>query len=317
MTATDQLTTIYRSRGFVLYAEALHACPELDGEPMPAEIELEGGEVRLRYRRLELRQLGCAVSFYAREDVQVSPFTIAGTWARFVAEHSLIEIADSQPKRSGLEPIGQAKLDELRELATAATAGPWAWDRDNYWLGAPDPRHPDDGGFIVIEVDRNDFDFDEPDNRYLAAVDPTTVLALLDERDACAQGWADAENARSRQLYEHHADFKDFVGTLQAQRDEIANLRARIRVEESDIGVVTRAHVETWLRANGWAPSPREGGWNSHHGNSEMWRCVEPDARCVMIYERGMLPEAINIIAYHFKRAALDVLGEIAAVSTE
>ena len=100
---------------------------------------------------------------------------------------------------------------------------------------------------------------------------------------------------------------------------EVARLRARVRVEAGDVQRVgvTRAHVEAWLRANGWAPSPREGTAVGAHGRGVMWRAIERDERGVELYERGMLPEAINTMAYHFKRAGLDILDEMAAHSPE
>ena len=100
---------------------------------------------------------------------------------------------------------------------------------------------------------------------------------------------------------------------------EVARLRARVRVEAEDVewAGVTRAHVEAWLCANGWSPSSRETGWNSHHGTSAMWRAVDRDERGVSLYERGMIPESVNTIAYHFKRPGLDILDEMAAMQLE
>jgi hypothetical protein len=101
--------------------------------------------------------------------------------------------------------------------------------------------------------------------------------------------------------------------------DEVARLRARVRVEAQDVDRlgVTRAHVEAWLRANEWAPSPRETGGTGAHGSSAMWRAVPRDQRGVSLYERGMIPEAVNTIAYHFNRTALDILDEMAEMQTE
>lgn len=113
-------------------------------------------------------------------------------------------------------------------------------------------------------------------------------------------------------------DYPGRLAVLLAERnklaDEVARLRARVRVEAGDVerAGVTRAHVEAWLRANGWAPSPREGTVFGPNGRGSMWRAIERDARGVELYERGMLHESINAAAYHFQRPGLDILDEMA-----
>ena len=64
--------------------------------------------------------------------------------------------------------------------------------------------------------------------------------------------------------------------SLEAIRAEITRLRARVRVEASDVERVglTLAHVDAWLQSRGWEPSPTGGysavarwtlpGWGRH-----------------------------------------------------
>lgn len=90
------------------------------------------------------------------------------------------------------------RLSELRLKAEAATPGPWAWIDDEPWLCAPDPGGDQDGGTIVIEVS---WDFtDGPNTEYLAAVDPTTVLALLDEVAALRRENVELKQEVTRQI---------------------------------------------------------------------------------------------------------------------
>ena len=76
-----------------------------------------------------------------------------------------------------------ADLIELRELAEKATPGPWCRCADHS-LAPPDPV------WHVAVDDDNDSGFCQaipatPDDvAYIAAADPTTILALLSVRDA-------------------------------------------------------------------------------------------------------------------------------------
>jgi hypothetical protein len=71
---------------------------------------------------------------------------------------------------------------ELRQLAAAATPGPWF--RQWQLISGPDQGGLDIGG-LIAEVYPPTED-DERDAAYIAALDPTTVTLLLDIADAAA-----------------------------------------------------------------------------------------------------------------------------------
>jgi hypothetical protein len=167
-------------------------------------------------------------------------------------------------------------LDELRELAHAATAGPWRWAGDEayghvrlascirmgpsvmefrrrgmggaepvFWRRT-DPEHPWWGEYApardvaLFEVSyRNDVvAIDNPDARWLAAADPTTVLRLLDELAALRPGKSNDQRSLAEQLGDLHElatkaglyDAADWLrGHIEAFRgsdDVIAGVRA-------------------------------------------------------------------------------------------
>lgn len=72
--------------------------------------------------------------------------------------------------------------DDLKAKALAIAEifpGPWGWNEQG-WLCGPDPKGDPDFGTIIV---------DSPEYStgtvadYLAAVDPGTILALIEERD--------------------------------------------------------------------------------------------------------------------------------------
>jgi hypothetical protein len=68
-----------------------------------------------------------------------------------------------------------ADYDELRRLAEAATPGPWQTDDANRtWVSASMPL------LVVADCDVNATDDRKPNAAFIAAVNPQTVLALLD-----------------------------------------------------------------------------------------------------------------------------------------
>lgn len=87
-----------------------------------------------------------------------------------------------------------AVRERLRALANAATTGPWFGPRitDNWppgWVGiyAADEHGTPLPGDIVGVTGRYDEATAKDDAAYIAAVDPTTVLALLDDLDRLAR----------------------------------------------------------------------------------------------------------------------------------
>ena len=62
--------------------------------------------------------------------------------------------------------------DELRRLAEAATPGPWSSSGSQVWGY--------DGNLVAAVRDHSEL-VDRPDAEFIAAVDPQTILGLLDE----------------------------------------------------------------------------------------------------------------------------------------
>jgi hypothetical protein len=96
---------------------------------------------------------------------------------------------------------------------------------------------------------------------------------------------------------------------------DVTRLRARVRVEAEDVerAGVTKAHVEAWLRANGWgAPTRDKYGWTSAESETggepvDLWRTD------------GSTPLALTVcfIADDIQRPGLDILDEMAAMPLE
>ena len=124
--------------------------------------------------------------------------------------------------------MSQEQLAQLRALAEGATPGPWGWfghRRGPMYLATKhhgrrfvmefirqgmqgaqpmfqvydDPEHPSWGRMVeaskmaVLEVAPLDYrddivDIDNPDARWIAAADPTTILALIDELETLRRG---------------------------------------------------------------------------------------------------------------------------------
>lgn len=75
------------------------------------------------------------------------------------------------------KPLPASTLDELERLAEAATPGPWTAEYDN-------DVGPNDEGFwefYSIRAIRAQFHGEESDARFVAACDPSTILALVRE----------------------------------------------------------------------------------------------------------------------------------------
>ena len=69
-------------------------------------------------------------------------------------------------------------LDKLYELAQAATPGPWSWAGSSY-INAVSMTNPENAT-VVCEMASVDDQEARNDAAYIAAADPTTILALID-----------------------------------------------------------------------------------------------------------------------------------------
>ena len=109
------------------------------------------------------------------------------------------------------ENLSPADLAELRQLAAAATAGPWAWsDLRPGAQPADKDLQGSLGGFVAYDgsvvmhfgADYTYYPMEgqpptEADRRFIAAANPAAILALLDMLPAAATGRAAASAAEA------------------------------------------------------------------------------------------------------------------------
>ncbi|EEV5993441.1 ead/Ea22-like family protein [Escherichia coli] len=112
---------------------------------------------------------------------------------------------------------------ELREAAEKATPGPWEYYPGNTSIEYNVDSMVEDQGSIVY-VDSGDFTQKQTDlnGAFIAAANPATVLALLDELEAAKKRIAELE-AREILLPErssmlHRTDFHDDYQTVMAYK---------------------------------------------------------------------------------------------------
>lgn len=115
----------------------------------------------------------------------------------------------------------------------------------------------------------------------------------------------------------------DLLETIEAQharldkaerlRDEVARLRARVRVEAQDVerAGVTREHVEAWLLANRRWESGPNGLWIWKPSNGGAFTTLTDDKR------PDELAYAVQWFASREHRPGLDILDEMAAMQLE
>lgn len=119
---------------------------------------------------------------------------------------------------------------------------------------------------------------------------------------------------------EHPARVEALRADLLSAREEIARLRARVRVEAADVerAGVTRAHVEAWLRANGWQPSSGIMAKTSE-GPFTNWQIgAGRDQRWVSVFDSATrIAQVIGSVADVHGRVHLDILDEMAAIEVQ
>ena len=91
------------------------------------------------------------------------------------------EIIDMTELVKGGSPMTALNKQALRNLALRATPGPWTMEHENIWYY--------ENGYTkhlayFCQGDDVDDSQDDANTRYVAAADPATVLALLDELEA-------------------------------------------------------------------------------------------------------------------------------------
>ncbi|KLP36190.1 ead/Ea22-like family protein [Enterobacter ludwigii] len=110
----------------------------------------------------------------------------------------------------------------LRNLALRATQGPWTMEHENIWYC--------ENGYTkhlayFCQGDDVDDHQDDANTRYVAAADPTTVLALLDELVA-SQKSNEFLKEQLTQLANFNPDWDKLEATTDSLREHIAKLSA-------------------------------------------------------------------------------------------
>lgn len=157
----------------------------------------------------------------------------------------------------------QVDLDALEALAKAATPGPWeSWNVDDETIevragtalkGGRSHRTTD----MIVEYDVYGFDLDEPDfvrreadADFIAATDPSTVLALIaelrQERTRADEYRDDIEYRQSVKLYAEHAE------QMERERDaaltELRQERGRAEAAEDELDQALAKRISVTLR---------------------------------------------------------------------
>lgn len=143
---------------------------------------------------------------------------------------------------------------------------------------------------------------------------PDALGELLDEREGLI-----ADLRGKDAFIERSERFRE------AAEAEVTRLRSRVRVEVSDVerAGVTKAHVEAWLRANGWDGDNGRRKGHTDDGVFCNWlRKPHPNSSpdAVSIFERhipGRITQTIATLARHHGRAGLDILEEMARMEVE
>ncbi|EAM6079968.1 ead/Ea22-like family protein [Salmonella enterica subsp. enterica] len=133
----------------------------------------------------------------------------------------------------------------LREVAEKATKGPWEMEQENIWF-------TDEDGYtkhLAYVEQGDDVDDNHYNTAYIAAANPATMLALLDE-NIQLQREKDAIEAVALALRD---DMRDAREKLEAAERRIAELEAR-KVNLSKLSVGEVMHMSGFSRdyADGW-----------------------------------------------------------------
>lgn len=131
------------------------------------------------------------------------------------------------PRDSGTPDAGVLDLDALRQVAEAATPGPWEhgtgdWCHMSGWqIGRPDAGSMD--GFRPIAFTGTE-NYDD-DAAHIATFDPPTVLALIDALEA-----AEAQD-------DHYLRFDGLRQEIEALRNQVARVADQINtIRQMDDG---------------------------------------------------------------------------------
>ncbi len=114
---------------------------------------------------------------------------------------------------------------ELRRLAKAATPGPWEYQAPLKILAA------DRTSIVLIALSHANYREDEANSRLIAAANPKTILALLDEIDGL--------------LAQHGRDSSELRALCQA-RDDARKERDRLKAENEALLLGMRAILNAY-----------------------------------------------------------------------
>lgn len=105
----------------------------------------------------------------------------------------------------------------LRNLALRATPGPWTMEHENIWYC--------ESGYTkhlayFCQGDDVDDSQDDANTRYVAAADPSTVLALLDELEAAEERYVDMLR-QARSFREAHDSASEIIRKVERNKPTV------------------------------------------------------------------------------------------------
>ncbi|EAA6717709.1 ead/Ea22-like family protein [Salmonella enterica] len=139
----------------------------------------------------------------------------------------------------------------LREVAERATQGPWEMEQENIWF-------TDEDGYTkhLAYVEQGDDVDDKQDHyntAYIAAANPATMLALLDE----LEHYKSREERVTKLVLDNSTSWDALYKKLEAAEKRIAELEARtVNLPKRSVGEVmhmsgfSRDYAEGWCAGN-------------------------------------------------------------------
>ncbi|EBW3052161.1 ead/Ea22-like family protein [Salmonella enterica subsp. enterica serovar Newport] len=139
----------------------------------------------------------------------------------------------------------------LREVAERATQGPWEMEQENIWF-------TDEDGYTkhLAYVEQGDDVDDKQDHyntAYIAAANPATMLALLDE----LEHYKSREERVTKLVLDNSTSWDALYKKLEAAEKRIAELEARtVNLSKLSVGEVmhmsgfSRDYAEGWCAGN-------------------------------------------------------------------
>ena len=157
----------------------------------------------------------------------------------------------------------------LRELAQKATPGPWEVTNERFVRQSNDPRH------VIARCSKAD-QLIQQNAEYIAAANPATVLALLDECETLREDLNDARNGWEQA----NVQLEEAIDIINMQRSTIDRLQQEYAADAAEIAKLNNMldalrEERTTLRAMLAYAAKEADGWHDEaRGGS-----IENDAR--------------------------------------